>query len=120
MLHDASLPLEVWDEAVTTDAYLRNRTNTSPILDGMITSPEGAWRGVTQSIDHIRVWGSKYYSYINPKTIPGGHRHDKLVNTGCIGVTVRYTCTIKQLRVYPLELGYTFRLSRVLIDEKVR
>jgi hypothetical protein len=120
MLNDASLPLEFWDEAVTADAYLRNRTNTGPIIDRKITSPEGAWTGVTPSIDHIRVWGSKCYSYINPKTIPAGQRHDKLVNTGRIGVFVGYTSTTKQLRVYSPELGYTFRSSKVLIDENVK
>jgi hypothetical protein len=55
MLNDASLPLEFRDEAVTADAYLRNRTNTGPIIDGTITSPEGAWTGLTPSIDYTRV-----------------------------------------------------------------
>jgi hypothetical protein len=120
MLNDASLVLEFWDEAVTADAYLRNKTNTGPIIDRKITSPEGAWTGVTPSIDYIRVWGRKCYSYINPKTISAGQRHDKLVNTGRIGVFVGYTSTTKQLRVYSPELGYTFRASKVLIDEKVK
>ncbi|KAI0995920.1 hypothetical protein K3495_g12264 [Podosphaera aphanis] len=55
---------------------------------------------VTPSIDHIKVWGSKCYTYIDPKTIPAGQRHDKLVNTGKVGVFVGYTSTTKQLRVY--------------------
>jgi hypothetical protein len=38
MLNDASLPLEFWDEAVTTDIYLINRTNSGPIVDGKISS----------------------------------------------------------------------------------
>jgi hypothetical protein len=42
MLNDAGQPLEFWDEAVTTDIYLRNPTNTGPIIDGKTTSPEGA------------------------------------------------------------------------------
>jgi hypothetical protein len=120
MLNNARLLLEFWDEAITADIYLRNRTNTGPIIDGKTTSPEGAWTGVTPSIDHIRVRGSKCYSYINPKTIPIGQRHDKFVNTGKIGVFVGYTGTTKQLRVYSPELGYTFRSSKVLVDEKVK
>jgi hypothetical protein len=95
ILNDASLPLEFWDEAITADPYLRNRTNTGPIIDGKITFPEGAWTAVTLLIDHIRVWGSKCDSYINPKTIPATQRHDKLVNTGRIGVFVGYTTTTK-------------------------
>jgi hypothetical protein len=120
MLNDAGLLIEFWDEAVNADTYLRNRTNTGPIIDGKITSSEGACTGVTLSIDHSRIWGSKCYSYINPKTISAGQRNDKLVNTGHIGVFVGYTSTIKQLWVYSPELGYTFRSSKVLIDEKVR
>jgi hypothetical protein len=53
MLNDAGLPLKFWDESVTADIYLRNRTNTEPIIDGKTISPEGAWIGVTPSIDHI-------------------------------------------------------------------
>ncbi|POS86231.1 hypothetical protein EPUL_003290 [Erysiphe pulchra] len=111
MLKEAELPIEFWDEAVSTDVYLRNRTNTGPITDGKITSPEGAWTGITPSIEHNKGLG---------KTIPVGQRHDKLVNTGRVGVFVGYTATTKQLRVYSPELGYTFRSSRVLIDERVK
>jgi hypothetical protein len=39
MLNDASRPLEIWDEVVIADAYLRNRTNTGPIINRKITSP---------------------------------------------------------------------------------
>jgi hypothetical protein len=86
ILNNAWLPLEFWDEAVTADIYLRNRTNTGPIVNGKTTSPEEAWIGVTLSIDHIRVWRSKSYSYINPKTIPISKYHDKLVNIGSVGI----------------------------------
>jgi hypothetical protein len=65
------------------------------------------------------VRGSKGYSYTNPKTIPGGQHHDKLVNPRRIGDFVGYTTKTKQLRGYSSELGYTFRSSKVLIDEKV-
>jgi hypothetical protein len=91
ILNNTGLPLEFWDGAVSTDIYRRNRTNTGRIINGKTTSSEGAWTGVSQSIDHIRVWGSKCYSYINPKTIPAYQHHNKLVNTGRIGVFVGYT-----------------------------
>jgi hypothetical protein len=42
------------------------------------------------------------------------------MNTGRIGVFIRYTDTTKQLRVYSSELGYTFRSRKVLVDEKVK
>ena len=71
VLEEAKLPLEFWDEAVEADAYLRNRTDTGPVINESMTSPQEAWTGVTPSIDHIRVWGSKCYFHTNPKTISG-------------------------------------------------
>jgi hypothetical protein len=75
---------------------------------------------VTLSIDHIRVLRSKYYSYINLKTISPGQRHDNLMNTGRIGVFVGYTMTIKELRVSSAELGYIFISCKMLGNEKVK
>ena len=41
MLKEAGLPIELWDEAAMTDAYLRNRTGAGPeINDQRITSEE--------------------------------------------------------------------------------
>ena len=121
MLKEAHLPMEFWDKAVEADAYMRNRTATGPVIDGMTVSPEEAWTGETPSIDHIRVWGSKCYSYINPKTIPAQQRHDKLVDPARVGVFMGYsTTTDKHLKVYSPELGYTTRSSKVTIDESVQ
>ncbi|KAF7569560.1 UBN2 multi-domain protein [Pyrenophora tritici-repentis] len=118
MLKDAGLPIEFWDEAVEADAYLRNRTNTGPMINGKQVSPEEAFTGTKPSIDHIRVWGSKCYSYINPKTIPADQRHDKLVDRGRIGVFMGYSeTTNKQFKFYSPELGYTSRTSRLSVDE---
>ncbi|KAI0991074.1 hypothetical protein K3495_g17113, partial [Podosphaera aphanis] len=70
MLEDAKLPIEFWDEAVEADAYIRNRTPIGPTEDGKILCPEWAFSGEIPSIDHIRVWGSKAYTYVDPKTLP--------------------------------------------------
>ena len=121
MLKEAGLPLEFWDEAVETEAYIRNRTATGPSISNCVTSPQEAWSGKIPSIDHIRVWGSKCYSYINPKTIPSGHRGDKLIDRGRIGVFMGYSLTTdKQFRVYSPELGYTTRVSIIKVDESTK
>jgi hypothetical protein len=118
MLKDAGLPIEFWDEAVEADTYMRNRTDTGPTIDGKRISPEEAFTGKMPSIDHIRVWGSKCYSYIHPKTIPANQRHDKLVDRGRIGVFMGYSeTTNKQFKFYSPELGYTSRSSRISVDE---
>jgi Reverse transcriptase (RNA-dependent DNA polymerase)/gag-polypeptide of LTR copia-type len=121
MLKEAGLPMEFWDEAVEHDAYIRNRTATGPVIDGSVVTPHEAFTGVTPSIDRVRVWGSKCYSYINPKTIPNGQRSDKGMDTGRVGIFMGYSpTTTKQFKVYSPELGYTHRSSRVIINEKVK
>jgi hypothetical protein len=121
MLKEADLPLEFWDEAVEHDAYIRNLTDTGPVIDGSIVSPYEAYAGTTPSIDHIKVWGHKAYVYINPKTIPAGQRHDKLRDTARVGVFMGCTNnTTKHFKVYCPELGYTQRFSRVVVDENTK
>ncbi|KAI0992587.1 hypothetical protein K3495_g15598 [Podosphaera aphanis] len=70
MLKGAELPLEFWDEAVEADTHLRNRLQNGPIVDGKQISPEQTFTGLIPDVDHIRIWGSKCYSYLHPKTIP--------------------------------------------------
>ena len=103
------------------NAYVRNRTDSGPVINGSVVSPQEAFTGATPSIDHMRVWGSKCCSYVNPKTIPLGQRHDKLVNPGRIGVFMGFSeTTHKHFKVYSPELGYTSRSSRVDIFENVK
>jgi hypothetical protein len=65
-----------------------------------------------------KTWGSKCYFYINPKTIRNGHCHDKLRNTGRVGVFLGYSNdTTKYIKLYSRELSYTGHSSRVIIDE---
>lgn len=121
MIKEANLPLEFWDEAAEYDAYVRNRTDTGPVVDGSVVSPQEAFTGETPSIDHCKIWGSKCYSYVNPKTIPTGQRHDKLVNPGRLGIFMGFSnTTTKHTKVYNPELGYTSRCSRVIVDETVK
>jgi hypothetical protein len=82
MLKEAGLLLEFWDEAVEHDAYIRNCTNIGPDSNGINRSPTEAFTGTLPDIEMCKTWGSKCYSYINPKTIPNGQRHDKLRDTG--------------------------------------
>ncbi|KAI1001412.1 hypothetical protein K3495_g6791 [Podosphaera aphanis] len=50
LLKDSDLPLEFWDEAVETNVYFRNRTQTGPLVDGVQISPEEAF---TVNVDDI-------------------------------------------------------------------
>ena len=87
---------------------MRNRTDLGPIINGSVVSPQEAFTGATPSINHMRVWGSKCCLYVNPKIIPPGQHHDKLINLGRIDVFMGFLEIIhKQFKVYLLEFGYT-------------
>ncbi|POS84517.1 hypothetical protein EPUL_002105 [Erysiphe pulchra] len=40
---EVELPIELWDEVVSTNIYQRNRTSTGSIINGKFTNPEGVW-----------------------------------------------------------------------------
>ncbi len=61
MLLDANLPKSFWAEAVSTAAYLRNRSPTTK-LESM--TPHQAWFGRKPGITHLRVFGSTAYVHI--------------------------------------------------------
>ena len=69
MLHSSQLPHELWTEAVTAAAYIRNRCTTRAV-DGK--TPYEAWWGVKPSIGHLRVWGCLAYPHR-----PASHRAGK-------------------------------------------
>lgn len=54
MLHQARLPKKFWGEAISTAAYLRNRTPPSS-LD--FKTPYELWFGKAPSYNHIRTFG---------------------------------------------------------------
>lgn len=119
MLKDAKLPVEFWVEAAETDAYLRNRTAAGPLINGKPTSPEEAFTGQKPSIDHIRVWGCKVYSYVDPKSLPVGSRHDKLMDRGRVGVFMGYMDeTEKHYRLWAPDLRRVIRGHSVRFVEQ--
>jgi len=82
MIKEAELPIEFWLEVAKADAYMRDRVSTRPVIDGQPTTPIEAFTRVEPSIDHIRVWGCKCYSYIDPKSFPTDSRKDKFMDRG--------------------------------------
>jgi hypothetical protein len=91
MLKEALLLIEFWDEAVEAHAYLLNRVKLSSKVIGEDRCPEEIFEGVKPSIDHIRTWGSKCYSYVNPKSLPTHGRQDKLMDRGRVAVFIGYS-----------------------------
>lgn len=101
MLKDSGLPNEFWLEAAETDVYLRNLASNGPTIDDVQVSPDEAFTGVKPSIDHIRVWGCKVYSYMNPQSLPQDGRRDKLMDRARAGVFLGYVKgTTKQWKIW--------------------
>lgn len=118
LLTDSQMPLELWDEAVEHDVYVRNRTDSGPKRNGQPVSPTEAYTGDTPSIDHIRRWGSVCFYFVDRKSIPAGERRDKFVNPGRIGVYVGHSeKTTRHCKVYSPERGSTIKCSVVKVDE---
>jgi len=92
MLVRAKAPLKLWDEAVKTACYIRNRLSTSS-LEGNIT-PYEAWTGRTPSVAHIRKFGCLVYRHI-PKKI-----RRKLDHKAMKGILVGYESESGMYRVY--------------------
>ena len=90
LLKDSGMPNEFWPEALQAAIYVLDRTAIGPRIDDHVISPEEAFTGLRPSIDHIRVWGYKCYSYMNPKSLPTFSRKDKLMDRGRVGVFIGY------------------------------
>jgi len=118
MIKDAELLIEFWAEAAKTDVYLRNRTVTEPLVDGALTTPEKAFIGIKPSIDHVRVWGCKCYSHVDPKSLPTGGRRDKFMDRGRPGAFMGYVKDIdKQYRLWAPDLGRVIKSHAVKFAE---
>ncbi|KRX59296.1 Retrovirus-related Pol polyprotein from transposon TNT 1-94 [Trichinella sp. T9] len=80
MLTYAKLPERFWGEAVCTAAYLQNQLPSRSISK----TPFELWTGIKPNVEHIRIFGSKAYSYI-PK-----QKRRKWDNKAREGVIVGY------------------------------
>ena len=61
MLADAKLPHKFWAEALSTAAYLRNRSPTKSVER---MTPFEAWNGEKPKVDHLRTFGCASYAHV--------------------------------------------------------
>ena len=54
MLKDQGLPLDFWDKAAVTGAYIQNRIMNRPTAGEKTFSPYKAFYGQAPTIDHFR------------------------------------------------------------------
>jgi hypothetical protein len=119
------LLIEFWDKAAEADIYLQNRLPRRKGLQSKtyIFFPEEAFTGRKGQITarHVRVFGCKYYSYIDPKSLPADRRKDKLVLQEYIYIFIGYIDeTTKQYKVYIPDLQATVRASIVDFEEETK
>ena len=55
ILKEADLLLEFWDKVAEHDAYIRNLTDTRPIINGSVISPYEVYTRITPLINYIKV-----------------------------------------------------------------
>jgi hypothetical protein len=71
-------------------------------------------------IDHLKPFGYKYYKYVDLKSLPANKRIDKLMMPGRLSVFIRYFKeTIKQVKIYTLDLRYIIKVTRVDFKEEI-
>ena len=109
MLLDAKLPQKFWAEAISTAAYLRNRSPTSAV-EG--TTPHQAWYGQKPRVEHLRVFGCVAYVHV-PKDERG-----KLDSKTKKCVLLGYGSVQKGYRIYDRLTQKVFYSRNVKFDER--
>jgi hypothetical protein len=119
------LLIEFWDKATKADIYLQNRLPKGEGLQSeiYIFFLEKVFTGQKRQITtrYIRVFGCKYYSYIDLKLLPAKRKKDKLVLQKYIYIFIEYIDeTTKQYKVYIPDLQATVKASIVDFEEKTK
>jgi len=71
-------------------------------------------------IDHLKPFGYKCYGYVDLKSLPANKRIDKLMMLSRLSVFIGYFKeTIKQVKIYILDLGYIIKVIRVDFEEEI-
>jgi hypothetical protein len=90
MIHEQSLPMNLWVEACMTTVYVQNRSHQ--ILKNI--TPEEAFTKVKPEIGHFRIFGCPVYLHV-PK-----EKRSKLEPSGIKGTFVGYSESSKAYRIY--------------------
>lgn len=111
LLNEAHLKKDFWAEAVSTAAYLVNRSPTRSIGG---KTPEEMWTGRKPNLKHLRIFGSNVMVHV-PKV-----KRRKFDSKAVKGIFVGYCEDTKGYRVYDLDRK-CFLISRdvIVINEGV-
>lgn len=95
MLLNAKLPKSFWGEAVSTAAYLINRSPSSAVN---FKTPMKMWNGVASDYSNLRIFGYKAYAHI---------KQDKLEPRALRCVFIGYHVGVQVYNMWCLEAGKT-------------
>ena len=108
MLADANLPQKFWAEALSTAAYLRNRSPTKAV-EGR--TPFEAWTSDKPGVDHLRSFGCPAYAHV-PKD-----ERQKLDSKSRKCLLLGYGSKTKGYRLYDPKRERVFFSRDVLFNE---
>ena len=109
MLCESKLPRRFWGEAVSTAAYLRNRSPTVAVK-GM--TPYECLHGEKPEVGHLRVFGCVAYAHIpKDERVKFGSKARKCVFLG-------YGEAVKAYRLYDMDRGRVIHSRDVIFNEK--
>ena len=91
MMKKVKLFLEFWVDATKANVYVRNRAFAiESIIDDEFTSFLQMFIEMKSSIDHIRVWECKCYSWQDSKSILKHNKHDKFMDSSKMRMFIEY------------------------------
>ena len=108
MLSDSKLPKVFWGEALSTAAYVRNRSPTSSLKD---KTPYEVLNGRKPNVKHLRIFGCVSHVHI-PKD-----EREKLDSKSKKCILLGYGSTTKGYRLYNLDTKKVFHSRDVVFDE---
>ncbi len=118
MIKNAELLIEFWAEVAKTDVYLRNWIITRLLIDKVLTISKKTFIEIKFSIDHVRVWECKCYSYVDLKSLSIEDRRDKFMNRDRLNVFMRYVKNInKQYHLWVSDLNRVIKSHAVKFAE---
>jgi hypothetical protein len=116
MLQSNKLPDKLWVEALSTVAYLRNRSPTGVIGNGM--TPFEAWFHRKPDLGHVRVFGSPAYAD-SLETRPGKELQGRSVLCYLLGYQGSAELGKITTRLWNPHTRRTVRSMNVVVDELV-
>ncbi|KAH9804147.1 hypothetical protein KPL71_002018 [Citrus sinensis] len=103
MLFSANLSKHFWAEAVTTAAYLINRSPSSALN---FRTPQEVWSGKPHDLSNLRIFGSPAYAHIN---------QGKLEPRAIKGIFIGYPEGVKGYRIWCID----GKPSRIIVSRDV-